>query len=202
MFSYLTLLSGICDVTPDKLYIVCLRLFPPVAGLSFNRRATADTVIDGWSFKKDVRLIFFFPFSESNFVPSGQHHLLTVCVSSLAKDLGRAASVSPCPISAIEFNSKRQLHAVFGWRSILPRRQDRKFCCCGFVENNAGTDGCIRASELRPQAVSPRWRPILCAKKFRTEPCWIPGYRNFRPASALAIRFRPQNLVPTPRSVC
>ena len=38
-----------------------LRLFPPVAGLSFNRRATADTVIDGWSFKKDVRLIFFFP---------------------------------------------------------------------------------------------------------------------------------------------
>jgi cytochrome P450 len=35
-----------------------LRMFPPVAGLSFNRRATADTVIHGWRFKKDVSLFF------------------------------------------------------------------------------------------------------------------------------------------------
>jgi cytochrome P450 len=33
-----------------------LRMFPPVAGLSFNRRATADTVLNGWRFNKDVCL--------------------------------------------------------------------------------------------------------------------------------------------------
>jgi hypothetical protein len=36
-----------------------MRMFPPVAGLSFNRRATADTVIQGWRFNKDVRLVSF-----------------------------------------------------------------------------------------------------------------------------------------------
>jgi cytochrome P450 len=35
-----------------------LRMFPPVAGLSFNRRATADTVIHGWRFKKDVSILY------------------------------------------------------------------------------------------------------------------------------------------------
>jgi cytochrome P450 len=34
-----------------------MRMFPPVAGLSFNRRATADTLIHGWRFKKDVSSI-------------------------------------------------------------------------------------------------------------------------------------------------
>jgi cytochrome P450 len=37
-----------------------LRMFPPVAGLSFNRRATADSVIHGWRFKKDVSSHTFF----------------------------------------------------------------------------------------------------------------------------------------------
>jgi len=48
------------DNSPDRdagftrIFRESLRMFPPVAGLSFNRRATADTVIDGWFFKKDV----------------------------------------------------------------------------------------------------------------------------------------------------
>jgi hypothetical protein len=40
-----------------------MRMFPPVAGLSFNRRATAETVIHGWRFKKDVSLIFIYFFA-------------------------------------------------------------------------------------------------------------------------------------------
>ena len=32
MFSYLTLLSGICDVTPDKLYIVIPRVYVHAGG--------------------------------------------------------------------------------------------------------------------------------------------------------------------------
>jgi cytochrome P450 len=42
----------------NRLLRESMRMFPPVAGLSFNRRATAETVIHGWRFKKDVSLIF------------------------------------------------------------------------------------------------------------------------------------------------
>jgi cytochrome P450 len=47
------------DAGFSRLLRESLRMFPPVAGLSFNRRATADAIIHGWRFKKDVSMHTF-----------------------------------------------------------------------------------------------------------------------------------------------
>lgn len=118
-----------------------LRMFPPVAGLSLNRRATADAVIHGWLFKKDVSMHFLLAACRiqiSHRLLPGQHHLLTLCISSLSENLGRATCFSPFPFSAIDISSERKFYAVFDRCSLMSWHEDWIFCRRSDAERNDG----------------------------------------------------------------
>ena len=132
---------------------------------------------------------------------SGQYHLLSVCFSQLAENLGESGCVSPFPFSSSEFNSKRQLHAIFGWCSLLPWLKDRIFCCRSVAERNDFEHRRLCTSKLHSHEISSRWCHISRSKSNRAEPDRITREFDFCSAIAGRCGFCENKLVPTSRLI-